>query len=310
MSPPYLVLAYYKFTPLSEPHKEVQSHKKFFLKKDISCRIYISEDGINGQLSGARQDVVDYIQWMREKKEFEDLEFKIHHYHENVFPRATIKYRKELVALGMEVDASQSKGHLSPKKWREMMETSDDYLMLDVRNDYEWKIGHFKGATLPPLKNFRDFVAYSKELKKENDPKKTKVMMYCTGGIRCELYSQVMRDHGFDHVYQLEGGVIKYGIEEKGKHWDGKLFVFDDRMSVSVNQDAKILGRCHLCNKNIEDYYNCANMDCNELFLSCSDCLKSLKGCCSQSCSQADRVRPLSQQCPSKPFRKAHHYND
>ena len=109
-------------------------------------------------------------------------------------------------------------------------------LILDVRNDYEWKIGRFEGSELPPLETFREFPAYAKKLKEERDPKTTSVMMYCTGGIRCEFFSALMKKEGFEKVVQLDGGVIHYGLKEGSDHWEGKLFVFDDRLAVPMGE--------------------------------------------------------------------------
>jgi UPF0176 protein len=183
-------------------------------------------------------------------------------------------------------------------------------LILDVRNDYEWKIGHFDGAEKPKLKTFREFPDYAKALKADHDPKKTKVMMYCTGGIRCELYSSLMKDEGFDAVFQLDGGVLNYIKEERGKHWKGKLFVFDDRLAVPVNEeDDEVIGKCHHCDASIDRVYNCANTRCNELFVCCSECLEKFQGCCQTSCTESPYLRPY-QQGVHKPFRKLHYYKE
>jgi UPF0176 protein len=181
--------------------------------------------------------------------------------------------------------------------------------LLDVRNDYEWAIGHFEGAELPKCESFRDFEVYAEKLKEERDPSTTEVMMYCTGGIRCELYSAVLKARGFEKVYQLEGGIINYGLKQGNDHWLGKLFVFDDRLSVPLcDKEAPVVGQCYHCQTPIENYYNCANMDCNRLFLCCSSCLKQYAGCCHESCREAPRLRPYHQQDPHKPFRKWHNY--
>jgi UPF0176 protein len=144
-------------------------------------------------------------------------------------------------------------------------------------------------------------------LKKERDPKKTKVMMYCTGGIRCEFYSAVMKKEGFEQVYQLDGGVIQYGLDEGQSQWEGKLFVFDDRLVVPISGEAApSIAVCKHCQISSDVYYNCANMDCNDLFVSCPECLKRMRGCCSEKC-QAGRVRSIAEDANPKPFRKWSH---
>lgn len=306
---PYDVLAFYRFTPIENPHHEVETHKEFFEGRNLTSRIYISEQGINGQMSGIREDAQAYIEWMHANPLFADMPFKIHPYHENVFPRQTIKYRKQLVALDEEVDLSQIGEHLSPTDWKALLEKEERPVLLDVRNDYEWEVGRFNGAVCPPCETFREFREYAKKLKKEVNPDTTPVMMYCTGGIRCELYSSLLMKEGFKKVYQLDGGVINYGLKAGTDHWLGKLFVFDDRLTVPISdKEAPVIGQCYHCQTPNESYYNCANMDCNRLFLCCPDCLKQYQGCCQTDCQTAPRLRPFHQQDAHKPFRKWYHY--
>jgi UPF0176 protein len=306
---PYLVLAYYHFVNLENPHEEVLCHKKFFEEKDVTCRIYLSEQGINGQMSAARADAHAYMEWMHSRPEFSQVVFKLHEHHEQVFPKLTVKYRKQLVAIDSDVDMTQRGEHVSPQLWKNMLESEKEKILLDVRNDYEWKIGHFEGADLPPCETFREFKNYADKLKETVDPQKTPVMMYCTGGIRCELYSAILKERGFERVYQLEGGIINYGLKEGSDHWLGKLFVFDDRLAVPLKEgeEAPVIGTCHHCGASNDKYYNCANMDCNVLFLCCPECLPKYQGCCQDSCQHSPRLRPF-QQVNHKPFRKRHHY--
>lgn len=305
----YFVLAYYHFTSIADPHAEVARHKAFFERRDIAGRIYISHEGINGQMSGLDVHAEEYMTWLRSDERFKDVEFKIHLHHEQAFPRATVKFREQLVAMDVPADPKDGGVHLSAEEWSEMIEQRDEEtVLLDVRNDYEWEIGHFEGAELPTLEMFRQFPQYAKKLREQRDPKKTKVMMYCTGGIRCELYSVLLKNEGFEQVYQLQGGVIKYGLEKGNKHWKGKLFVFDDRLAVPISdqEPAETISQCHHCGTPCDTYYNCANMDCNELFISCSSCAEKSAGCCSEVCQGAPRVRPF--QKDPKPFRRWYHY--
>ncbi len=308
----YHALAYYLFTPIENPRELVDQHHAFMEGKEITCRVYISEEGINGQMSASIEASEAYRQWLHSDPRFKDVVFKIHLCSELVFPRAIVKYRKQLVALDEKVDLSLTGEHVSPDRWRALLEQRDENtLLLDVRNDYEWEIGHFKGAELPVLENFREFPAYAKKLKSQRDPKETKVMMYCTGGIRCELYSALLKKEGFEQVFQLDGGVINYGLQEKGKHWDGKLFVFDDRMAVPLGeeQEVEVISHCCHCGELSDVYYNCSNMDCNELFLCCSSCAEEWKGCCGEACQTAPRMRPFQATDRPKPFRRKHHYH-
>lgn len=305
----YYVLAYYSFEPIADPQAEIKSHKAFFANRDITSRIYISEQGINGQMSGLKQHAMEYMDWMHSRPEFKHIHFKIHEHHENVFPYTTVKYRKQLVALDAEADLSKTGEHVSPQRWREMLEKEEKRLLIDVRNDYEWKVGHFEGAELPACETFREFKRYAEQLKESVDPKETPVMMYCTGGIRCELYSSILKEKGFEKVYQLEGGIINYGLKEGQKHWLGKLFVFDDRLAVPLSdEEHEVIGKCHFCKTANDTYYNCANMDCNVLFLCCPDCLEKHKGCCQTNCMTAPRRR--AHRLSHKPFRRKHTYKN
>lgn len=310
-SKPYFILAYYHFVDIEAPCEEVARHKAFFDGKEATSRIYISHQGINGQMSAKREDALAYMEWMHARPEFKDVAFKVDPYHENVFPRLAIKYRPNLVGYDKPVDLNRRGEHVDPLVWKEMLEKEDGHLLLDVRNDYEWKIGHFEKAELPLCETFRDFDAYADQLKEVKDPKTTPVMMYCTGGIRCELYSSILKEKGFEKVYQLEGGIINYGKKAGSSHWLGKLFVFDDRLSVPISdEDTEVIGKCRHCGQPSEAYYNCANMDCNDLFLCCSECLKKVAGCCGTECQSAPRLRPYHHQDPHKPFKRWHHYLD
>ncbi len=308
-SPQYLILAFYHFTEIQNPHQEVKVHKEFFRQRQLASRIYISENGINGQMSGIKEDAEEYMRWMHANPLFENVVFKIHLHHENVFPKQIIKYRKQLVALDEEVDLANTAEHVSPQEWKTLLESEERPLILDVRNEYEWRVGRFEGAECPPCETFREFKEYAEELKNKVDPKTTPVMMYCTGGIRCELYSSLLRKDGFEKIYQLDGGIINYGLKQGNEYWLGQLFVFDDRMTTPIcDKPAEIIGRCYHCETSIESYYNCANMDCNHLFLSCPVCLKEFAGCCCKECQSAPKVRPYHHQDAHKPFRKWYHY--
>jgi UPF0176 protein len=305
----YRVLAFYCLTKLEDPRLEVSKQKEFFLTRDLKSRIYISEEGINGQMSAHEDHAQEYMDWLSSDPRFATVSFKIHLASEHAFPKATIKYRKQLVAVDCEVALDQGGAHIQPVEWDKMLAEKDaDTLILDVRNEYEWEVGHFDGAELPPLDTFRQFPLYAKELKEQRDPKKTKVMMYCTGGIRCEYYSAIMKKEGFDQVFQLDGGVIQYGLDAGQGNWKGKLFVFDDRLVVPISdEEAPTISTCIHCRKASDSYYNCANMDCNELFTSCPECVKQLRGCCCSDCRDQGRVRPVADDANPKPFRKWDH---
>lgn len=300
----YQVLAYYYFTPIEDPAKDVLRHKEFFSQRDCKGRIYISQDGINGQISCSLEAAEEYKQWLRNDPRFHDVEFKIHTYHEHCFPRMTVKYRKQLVAIDVPIDRSYVGTDVTPQEWLEMLKKRDHRtILLDVRNLCESKIGHFDGAIIPPLNQFREFPAYIEELKKQYDPETTQVMMYCTTQTRCEIYSPLMKQAGFKEVYQLQGGIVKYGLEVGTQFWKGTLYVFDSRVVVPISdEEPELISSCQFCDTKTDFYFNCANMDCNQLFLSCRICAQDKKGCCSPQCEVAPRIRPFQLQERPKPF--------
>lgn len=302
-----LILAFYLFTPFQEPKEEVKRFQRYLSSKDAKGRIYLSHEGINAQMSIARKDAPDFFDWLFSDERFKNIEIKVHEDKEHAFSKLKIKFRKQLVALDQIADSAKGGMHVSPEKWKEMLENrGKDTLILDVRNDYEWQVGHFEGAEKPALKTFREFPQYAEKLKKEHDPEKTQVMMYCTGGIRCELYSSVLKEKGFKNVVQLEGGVINYGLKVGARHWLGDLFVFDDRLVVPIDpkEKRKPIARCFDCQEKTDLYVNCANMDCNQLFLCCKSCLEKWKGCCSPSCIEAPRVRAFAREGRPRPFKR------
>lgn len=306
----YQILAFYQYCAIEFPKREVKRHKKFLETLDARCRVYIAQNGINAQMSFASQDAKKYIDWLKEDPRFADTMVKSDPYHEHVFPKVTVKERKQLVALDENPDIALGGKHLPPEEWGKMLEKRDENtLIIDVRNLYESEIGHFEGAERPPLHSFRDFPAYAEKLTQEKDPQNTKVMMYCTGGIRCETFSALLKEKGFQNVFQLEGGVIHYGHKMGNQHWKGKLFVFDDRLSVPISEEEHpLISKCRFCDVLCDTYYNCANMDCNELFLCCAECGEKQKGTCSKKCQESERLRPYEKADRPKPFRKWYHY--
>lgn len=301
----FAVISYYAFLRLESPNEEVKQQKAILQELGGMGRLYLSEQGINAQLSLPKELIERYRSWVYARGVYGEPLFKVQYWHEHAFARLTVKYRRQLVALDREVDLSLKGAYLTPEQWRQKLdEEGEDFTLLDVRNQYEWEVGHFKGAKPIPCQTFREFTAFADSFASEH-PKDKELLICCTGGIRCELYSALLREKGFTNVKQLEGGIINYGDKEGGSHWKGKLFVFDDRLTVPISDDAsEVVGRCHCCEAASELYYNCANMDCNELFLSCPDCLKELNGCCCSECALADRVRPYADQKPHKPFRR------
>ncbi len=310
MDSQYLILAYYHFFEIENPKFFVKEHKRFFKNRDVAGRLYISHEGINGQMSGLKEDCEAYMAWLKEQPGFEDVVFKVDPSSENIFYKMTVKVREQLVAFDQKIDLKKRGEHLAPKEWDSVLE-NEDYHLIDVRNDYEMEVGHFETAELPACHTFREFADYTenKLVPKKEELKNKKILMYCTGGIRCEYYSAYLLEKGFENIYQLEGGVLNYNHQVGKGHWRGKLFVFDDRLACKVGESDECISSCHHCSKPADSYYNCANMDCNALFTCCSDCLEEKQGCCQDSCKDSERLRPFNQ-VQNTPFRKWYHYMD
>jgi len=308
----YEVILYYHFYDVEDPELLKDKHKAYCKELGVKGRIYISSEGINGTLAGTPEQVQAYKRHLRSIEGFEGTEFKTNKSDYIPFAKLICKVREEVVALHIDKEVDPAKGarHISPDEWRKIMEEEreQDYVIIDVRNDYESKIGHFEGAITPDVGNFYEFPEW---LDRADIDKDKKVLMYCTGGIRCEKFSVLMKEKGWDDVNQLHGGILNYAKEEGGKHFKGKCFVFDDRLVVPVNEeDMEPIARCEITGKPADTYINCANMECNKLFVCSEEGARKMEGCCSEECRQSEYKRPYDPGNAFKPFRKWYHYFD
>jgi UPF0176 protein len=274
------ILLYYKFTPIKDPETMRLWQKALCDSLDLRGRILISEHGLNGTVGGEIDDLKKYIKATKEFPGFKGTVFKWSDGSREDFPRMNVKAKKEIVAFDAEnelkVDENGVVGggtHLKPKEVNELVkERGDDVVFFDGRNAFEAKIGKFKNAVVPDTRTSRDFI---KELEsgKYDDIKDKPVVTYCTGGIRCEILSSLMKSRGFKEVYQIDGGIVKYG-ETYGDDglWEGSLHVFDDRMKVNFSDHTATVGRCVHCDGPTNNYENCAFDNCNDLVLICLNC--------------------------------------
>mgnify|MGYP001618110543 FL=1 len=275
------ILLYYKFTPLSDPEAVKLWQKTLCESLNLRGRILISRHGLNGTVGGDIDDLKAYIRATKQYPGFRDTVFKWSDGAREDFPRMSIKSRRELVGFKnaddeFEVDENGVIGggkHLKPQEVNELVEAyGDDVVFFDGRNAHEAKIGKFKDAIVPDTRTSRDFIA-ELESDKYDDIKDKKVITYCTGGVRCEVISAMMKKRGFKEVYQIDGGIVKYG-EAYGDDglWEGALRVFDGRMTVKFSERAKTIGECLHCGAKTSNFENCANVTCNELVLICETC--------------------------------------
>ena len=270
------ILLYYKFTPLSDPEAVKLWQKTLCESLNLRGRILISRHGLNGTVGGDIDDLKAYIRATKQYPGFRDTVFKWSDGAREDFPRMSVKSRRELVGFKnaddeFEVDENGVIGggkHLKPQEVNELVEAyGDDVVFFDGRNAHEAKIGKFKDAIVPDTRTSRDFIA-ELESDKYDDIKDKKVITYCTGGVRCEVISAMMKKRGFKEVYQIDGGIVKYG-EAYGDDglWEGALRVFDGRMTVKFSERAKTIGECLHCGAKTSNFENCANVTCNELVL-------------------------------------------
>lgn len=275
------ILLYYKFTPVKDPQVVMLWQKNLTDGLNLRGRILISEQGINGTVGGELEDLKSYIKATKQLTGFKDIVFKWSDGGREDFPRMSVKVRRELVGFQnsedeIEVNENGVVGggiHIKPKQVHEMIEQfGDDVVFFDGRNAHEAKIGKFKNAVVPNTNTSRDFIA-ELESDKYDDIKDKKVITYCTGGIRCEAISAMMKKRGFKDVYQIDGGIVKYG-EAYGDDglWEGSLRVFDDRMTVQFSDHAATIGECTHCNGKTSNFENCAFANCNDLVLICEEC--------------------------------------
>ena len=305
----YQVVSYYKFHSIPYPEKFCLEHKKQCRSLNLLGRIYVAGEGINGSVAGRPSDVVQYKKYLSGLEGFADVLFKEEWSNSIPFDRLKIKTRPELVTLksSIKIDPAKNGGqHLTPQQWRQTLESLKDFVLIDVRNNYESAIGHFPGAILPDIENFYDFPAW---LEKVDIDKNKKVLMYCTGGIRCEKFSVLMRQQGFTDVNQLQGGILHYAQKENGAHFKGKCFVFDDRLSVPVEPNqTEPVGRCFISGVPCDTYINCANLSCNELFICSQEAAIEMEGCCSEECRKSPWRKPFNAKQVYEPTRRWHTY--
>lgn len=288
------IILYYYFTPISEPKRFCQLHKRTCQLLNLKGRVYVAREGINGTLAGLPEDIALYKEYLRALPGFENTAFKDDTHDSMPFAKLIVKTRPEIVTLKSDIPVDPTKQHgkyLEPEEWRQLLESQEDFTLLDVRNDSETKIGHFEGAVKPEVNNFYDFPQWLDQAKLD---KNKKVLMYCTGGIRCEKFSLLMQKKGFKDVYQLHGGILNYAKQVGDAHYKGKCFVFDDRLSVPVEKNQKEpLARCEITGQPCDSYLNCANMDCNRLFICSEEGAQKYQGCCSEKCMNVKRRRPF-----------------
>jgi len=258
-------------------------------KLDVLGRIYIAGEGINAQLSVPSNKMIEFKNSIDNVSFLNGVRLNIAIEHDNeAFLKLKVKVRDKIVADGLdsnEYNLDKNGVHVNAEKFNELLDDNKT-ITIDMRNHYESEIGHFKGAKLPDVDTFRESLPIIN--KKYDRYKKDKnILMYCTGGIRCEKASAYLMNKGYKNVYQLDGGIIEYARQVKEKNIEnkfiGKNFVFDNRRGERISGD--IISNCHQCGKKCDEHVNCNNEACHLLFIQCDECQKKYNGCCSDDCS-------------------------
>lgn len=272
LPPPWFVTCFYRFTPLSEPRiEEVREALKDWMEANgVLGLVLVAPEGVNGTVAGGEAVIAAFKAFVRELVGLDDFPFKDSQSERPPFHRVSVDRRREIVGMKRPdlVPESLEDHHLSPKEWHEWLESGRPALVVDTRNAYETRVGKFKGAIDPELKNFSDWGAY---LDKGELPTDLPVLIYCTGGIRCEKAILEMRGRGFEQVYQLRDGILGYLAEYPEGHYEGECFVFDQR--VAVDKDLKPterFGVCPACGLPASEKFECIR--CGEEYYRCPTC--------------------------------------
>lgn len=280
------IVLFYCFTPLSDPEAVRLWQRSLCESLGLRGRIIVSKDGINATVGGELDDVKRYLRATKEYPGFRELDVKWSEGCADDFPRLSVKVRPELVSFGapeeLEVGEQGVVGggtRLTPEQVHELVSAGRDagdprreVVFFDGRNSFEAQIGRFKDAVVPDTATTHDFLA-ELDSGKYDDLKDRPVVTYCTGGIRCEVLTAHMRRRGFHEVYQLDGGIVRYGEAFKDEGlWEGSLYVFDRRMHLEFSEDAATIGRCARCDAPTSDFHNCSDPACRRLTLYCEAC--------------------------------------
>lgn len=297
----FVTISFYKYAKIANPSIFRDYLYQLLSKSEVLGRIYVAHEGINAQISVPTEKIdqfrsdlysIDFLDGVRLNiaVEEEGAEFP--------FLKLKVKVRNKILADGLNdetFDVQNIGKHLTAEEFNELT-NQEDTILIDFRNHYEHEVGHFKGAILPDVDTFRESLPLIEETYLKGNEDKN-IVMYCTGGIRCEKASAWFKHRGFDKVHQLEGGIIKYANDCKDKGLEnkfiGKNFVFDERRGERITDD--VISTCHQCGKPADTHTNCANEACHLLFIQCEDCKTKHENCCSTACMEVNRL-PIEEQ--------------
>ncbi|MDQ1088970.1 MULTISPECIES: rhodanese-related sulfurtransferase [unclassified Siphonobacter] len=291
---PYQILLYYLYTPIEDTLAYREEHHRFCLENNLLGRVIVAPEGLNGTVSGLVEDCQKYMDWLHADPRFQAIQFKIESHDQHAFHKLHVRVKEEIVNSDLPVDPLKETGiHLEPNEFKELL-NDPDVVLVDMRSNYEHNVGKFKGAITFDMENLRELPDHVAEIEHLKGSGK-KIITYCTGGIKCEKASAYLLHQGFENVYQLHGGIIRYGLEEGGENFDGECYVFDGRVTTSVNNvNPNVISTCHLCGTTTSRMVNCANPECNEHLPICENCGWEMDGACSEACKAHPRKRPYN----------------
>ena len=319
----YQIILFYKYVHISDPEKVKVWQQEICERLGLKGRCIVASEGINATFEGTKENIREYISELENNTKFlntcpvkdregsqrvsifNGIHFKLSSGTGTAFPRLYIKTRPEIVSLNLgtcDIDPNQITGiHLKPEELHEWIKNKKEFYIVDMRNAYEHKVGHFENSILPPIENFRDL---PKVVEQIAHLKNKTVLTVCTGGVRCEKASGFLMTQGFTDVYQLDGGIVSYMEKYPNEDFKGKLYVFDGRVTMGFySDDSKydIVGKCDVCGESSENYVNCANPVCHRHFIVCRKCVDEKEGniLCPQGCVISRHGRPVRQPAQS-----------
>lgn len=296
------ILLYYKYVEIQYPEAVAKWHRTICKELGLTGRVIIAHEGINGTLGGTQEATQTYMDELLKDERFQGIDFKQMPGDETCFPRMRIVVKEEIVKLGLDtkkVTVRDTGKYLTPEQAHELLNNKPgDLILIDTRNDYESRVGTFRDAIIPNTKTFREFPEFilkNKELLQDKQ-----VLMFCTGGVRCERATAFVNQQNIaKEVYHIEGGIQRYIEKYPNGHFRGSNYVFDARITDRINED--ILGTCDICAAPWDQYVNCVNAMCNKHFIGCPTCVTQYEECCGQTC--LDKVKNGEVKKRPKPFK-------
>ena len=301
----YRIILFYKYVRVADPETVAEGQKKLCEILSLKGRCIIAPEGINSTFEGTKEKIEEYIKELEKDERFLNIHFKYSIGTGNSFPKLSVKVRKEIVSLNLgtcDIDPNQISGKkLSSEELHKWIKDKKEFYIVDMRNVYEHKIGHFENSILSSIENFRDL---PKVVEQIAHLKNKTVLTVCTGGVRCEKASGFLIKEGFNDVYQLDGGIVSYMEKYPNEDFQGKLYVFDGRITMGPSAlgtglytddlNHKIVGKCDVCGGPSENYVNCANPVCHRHFINCENCLVKNKAFCPGGCVLSRHGRKIS----------------